>query len=63
MTCPECNGGTLVIDTREFAGAVYRRRKCRNCGYKFYTEETEIDKSEEVLKNMRLFYKNGRKEK
>ena len=43
VECPECGGKTMVIDSREYAGAVYRRRVCKKCDYRFFSEETEID--------------------
>ncbi len=44
MECPECGGKTVVVESREFLGAVYRRRKCKKCGFRFQTEEIEMDK-------------------
>ena len=32
MKCPECGGGTQVIDSRKMEGYVWRSRKCKDCG-------------------------------
>ncbi len=45
IACPECGGyGSRVINTRPLARmeGVYRRRKCRECGAKFSTEEHHV---------------------
>ncbi|WP_440131334.1 NrdR family transcriptional regulator [Acidithiobacillus ferriphilus] len=41
MQCPQCNEiHTLgVIDSRLKKGAIYRRRACRACGFRFSTME------------------------
>ena len=41
MECPECGGNTRVLDSRKYAGAVYRKRKCKLCHFIFWTEEIE----------------------
>ena len=43
MTCPICNGGTKIIDSRKDSDSVIRYRKCRDCGYKFPTIEIDED--------------------
>ena len=43
MNCPKCNCKTSVQDSRKVEMNVYRRRICMECGYKFFTEETEIE--------------------
>ncbi|MCM1221747.1 MAG: hypothetical protein NC548_45485 [Lachnospiraceae bacterium] len=55
--CPECGNKTKVLDSRKFAGAVYRKRKCKDCNFTFYTEELEIDSSTKVLKDMWSVYR------
>lgn len=45
MTCPVCRGKTRVLDTRSDYDAVYRRRKCKECGYTMTTTEYENDGS------------------
>lgn len=41
MNCPVCGGSTGVLTSRRECDAVYRYRKCKECGYLFYTTETE----------------------
>lgn len=42
MFCPKCDTGkTMVLDTRSEGELTYRRRKCKECGYRFYTKEAE----------------------
>lgn len=44
--CEVCGGEMAVIDTREFLGkAIWRKRKCRECGQTVFTLEDETDKS------------------
>ena len=45
MECLNCDDGIMrVTDTRAFAGTVYRKRRCKACGYTVWTEEVEADK-------------------
>lgn len=46
MICPECEGKTKVVVSKSVELNVYRKRECKECGYTFYTEETEIDDNE-----------------
>lgn len=39
MICPKCQGKTLVCDSREREDRVWRRRKCKECGFHFETFE------------------------
>lgn len=40
MKCPFCNGNdTRVVDTREVADGIRRRRECQECGQRFTTYE------------------------
>lgn len=40
--CPECEGKTAVIDSRENPnGSITRRRMCKNCGWRYNTVEIE----------------------
>lgn len=43
MKCKECEKGTIVADTRLVDGVRFRKRTCE-CGWKFYTQETVIEK-------------------
>lgn len=58
--CPICESDTDVIDSRNrtLLQLLYRRRKCRNCNYRFstfeiteeqYNEYEKIKKSHEVI--------------
>ena len=41
MMCPKCHAEkTEVIDSVADGTAVYRKRRCNNCKYRFVTEET-----------------------
>ena len=45
MHCPKCNKETIVIDKRwnpvmyQKSGYNMRRRECKECGFRFETEE------------------------
>lgn len=41
VTCPVCGGETRVTSSRSDCESVQRRRKCVDCGYKFFTSEYE----------------------
>lgn len=41
MNCPVCGEPTGVLVSRRECDAVYRYRKCKDCGYLFYTTELE----------------------
>lgn len=43
MTCPLCNGKTMIWDSRHDDESVRRGRKCLECGYKFLTIEIDKD--------------------
>lgn len=43
MNCPVCGGKTAVVDCHADCEAVYRRRKCLECDYRFYSTEEESD--------------------
>ena len=57
MNCPKCEGKTTVIDSRTIDEYVARKRQCKVCGYKFYTEEVEVEESEAMRKYLRSRYK------
>lgn len=51
LACPTCGGHRLaVVDTRRTNGhgAIRRRRKCEDCGYRYST----IEISESVFKSL-----------
>jgi len=39
--CMDCGGNTTVTDSRNKNGAIWRKRKCNECGYSFTTVEVE----------------------
>ena len=43
MICPRCEKETYVVDSCAVELNVFRTRKCKYCGYKFYTEEIELE--------------------
>lgn len=49
MQCPECGDKTLVYRSRKTLGTVIRLRRCEECGFRFVTEELEVQ-DEETLK-------------
>lgn len=48
MTCPKCGSKTAVTDCvdNHSDNEYYRRRKCKDCGYRFYTLEFEAELDE-----------------
>jgi transcriptional regulator NrdR family protein len=45
MNCVGCHGeNTNVISSRTLQGTRYRRRTCKECGARFFTQENIIDK-------------------
>lgn len=48
MKCPKCNGKCRVTDTVQDRenNETLRERKCTECGHKFYTAETEVQRDE-----------------
>lgn len=63
MECPECGGNTKILDSRKYAGAVYRKRECKLCNFTFWTEEIEIDSNSKVIKDMYACYKMQTRDK
>lgn len=50
MTCPVCNGKTVVTNTRNKTDSLERRRLCLGCGYRFRTVEIDKDFYERMVK-------------
>ena len=50
MKCPKCEGKVKVVLTgnEDKENEIYRRRKCLDCGYGFYTIEFELDDPKDV---------------
>lgn len=46
MECPKCSGKSNVVNSRKVEMNVFRVRVCKDCGFRFYTEEVEIDNEE-----------------
>ena len=64
MTCPVCAGDTIVIDCRTDCEGVYRRRKCKECNYLFFTSETESDEArQDYNRIMREIHKEQKRKK
>lgn len=57
MTCPVCFGETIVARSGAFSDSVVRRRKCKVCGYAFYTEEMETPEAASELARWEREYK------
>ncbi len=48
MNCPKCSSSNCgVIDTFQSELETYRIKKCKDCGFKFYTEE-KVKPAEDV---------------
>ena len=43
MDCPYCGSATKVIFSRAKTDAVYRRRSCLNCNFRYNTVEIDCD--------------------
>ena len=49
MRCPKCDFMTRITSmTVSDENEVYRRRKCCECGHKFFTIEFEIEETEQL---------------
>lgn len=46
MKCPKCGGDAGVMETRDSAGRLRRRRKCGDCGERFTTLEVVVGSDE-----------------
>jgi transcriptional repressor NrdR len=50
MKCPYCEQSTRVIDTREVAGAIRRRRECTACSHRVTTYERIVAVNLQIVK-------------
>lgn len=50
MKCPYCQGSSHVVDTREVATAIRRRRECNHCHQRFTTYERVASANLQVVK-------------
>ena len=59
MKCPECNGNTGVLDGTlvKVDNEKFRHRRCKVCGYTFWTSEVVIEETEDIV---RLIHENHR---
>ncbi len=51
MLCPKCNSHNVnVVDVVkiEQLNEIYRKRKCHDCNYMFYTIEFEVEYDEQL---------------
>lgn len=59
MNCPKCKSNQVfVIDSRNKEWTVFRRRECKECGYRYNTVEIEADlyeqfRSEEIQNDIK----------
>ena len=62
MTCPVCGGKSKVCDSISDCETVYRKRKCLDCNYIWFTDECESDGIyfKEYASNRRRKYKYKR---
>lgn len=56
MNCPKCNSDTKVTCCRKNDSTVARARKCKQCGYTFYTVETATKTANVVFRNLEKEY-------
>lgn len=50
MKCPYCQGASRVVDTREVASTIRRRRECDDCRQRFTTYERIASANLKVVK-------------
>lgn len=52
VSCPKCSAVVKTVDvvTNHDDNETYRKKKCTECGHKFYTIEYEIDTDERFHK-------------
>lgn len=48
MDCPNCGAGLYVVHSLASKDAIYRRRKCKECGESVYTQEESIHGSKDL---------------
>lgn len=64
MKCPKCNYKTKVIDGVDtLNNKRYRKRKCINCGYMFYTSELVTVVSNSFLREWYLNHRSRKNKK
>ena len=63
MNCPKCNLKCNVTDTRHSSEETYRKQKCPNCGFVFYTVEFLCDDNDALKKTWASLYSDRAKRK
>ena len=53
MLCEKCGNCAKVVESGRDLKGVYRKRKCFECGYVFYTHEKADSKSKFKLRRLR----------
>ena len=57
MKCEKCSGKLRVIDSVNSPdNVIYRKRKCVNCGFIFYTIEFDVEYSD-IKKEWNKYYR------
>ena len=53
MRCPTCKGKLRTVDTIPYSdNSIYRRKRCLECGYLFYTIEFEVERNDKCRKEI-----------
>lgn len=53
MKCVKCGGKTMVVDSAGEDDFVLRRRKCKDCGKWFFTQELLVEN--QILTQKKLY--------
>lgn len=61
MNCPNCNSKTTVTNTGKDVDMIIRRRKCKSCGYAFFTQEIDYSdpKAMKLINELKEAYHNN----
>lgn len=58
MKCSKCNGDIRVVDSVHTPdNETIRKRKCKKCGYIFYTVEEEAPVTDELMEKYHKYYR------
>lgn len=62
MNCPKCKGKVKTVKSVEVSwNENYRKRKCVDCGHKFFTAEFEVIPNRRFMKEWELYSFNAEK--
>ena len=61
MVCPLCWSPSQVTDSIAEKDAIHRRRKCKKCGYSFYTTEKLLSSSMDDFGKNKYTYAQSKK--